>query len=190
LLAYFSIMPTSEPPGSSDDKCDGSRQRKTSFLDALHFLTTGTTLFGSACDMNIFYLSAVGFLIFFSLFLGFRVWPYNISQHSFNLFFLGFDPCSFNFFYFYLNRFIELNLFFLISSFNKKFLFQIWFVFIWLIFILFGIVFKTFFLWFHPSLLDLHIGFYLHSFYCYSFYVGKFFKLIYIFFQFHLSTLN
>ena len=184
MLAYFSIMPTSEPPGSSDDKCDGSRQRKTSFLDALHFLTTGTTLFDSACDMNIFYLSAVGFLIFSLSFLVFVFGLTTFHNIPSICFFLVFDPCSFNFFYFYLNRFIELNLFFLISSFNKKILFQIWFVFIWLIFILFGIVFKTFFLWFHPSLLDLHIEFYLHSFYCYSFYVGKFFKLIYIIFQF------
>jgi len=124
LLAYFSIMPTSEPPGSLDDKCDSSRQRKTSFLDALHFLTTGTTLFGSACDMNIFYLSAVGFLIFS---LSFLVSMFGLTTFH-NIpsicFFLGFDPYSFNFFYFYLNQFIELNLFFLISSFNNFFCFR------------------------------------------------------------------
>jgi len=117
-------MPTSEPPGSLDDKCDCSRQRKTSFLDALHFLTTGTTLFGSACDMNIFYLSAVGFLIFSLSFLVFMFGLTTFHNIPSIYFFLGFDPYSFNFFYFYLNQFIELNLFFLISSFNNFFCFR------------------------------------------------------------------
>jgi hypothetical protein len=117
-------MPTSEPPGSLDDKCDCSRQRKTSFLDALHFLTTGTTLFGNACDMNIFYLSAVGFLIFSLSFLVFMFGLTTFHNIPSIYFFLGFDPYSFNFFYFYLNQFIELNLFFLISSFNNFFCFR------------------------------------------------------------------
>jgi len=96
-----------EPLGSSDDECDGSRKRKINFLDVLHFLTTGTTMFGSACDMNIFYLSAVGFLIFS---LSFLVSVFGLTTFH-NIpsiyFFLGFDHYSFNCFYFYLNQFIE-----------------------------------------------------------------------------------